>query len=113
MIDRALIILPEWGKLILQGYKTWEVRSSNTKIRGKVGLAFSKTDKIFGEIEIVDSIELTEDLYNANFKKHRILCEYKDLPSNYRYAWVLANPVIYETPIEYKHLRGAIIWVKL
>ena len=112
-LSKGLILLPQWAYLILNGRKTWEVRSSNTKIRGKIGIIASKTGKIFGEVEVVDSFPLTKELFEQNFDKHRIMCSYEELPPNYKWVWVMSNPIIYDTPIQYKHPKGAIIWVNL
>lgn len=111
--DKGLILLPNWAELILNGLKTWEIRSSNTKKRGRIAIIASKTGKIFGEVDLVDSFPLTEELYKNNLSRHRINCQYSNLPPNYRWVWQLANPVIYKTPIPYTHPQGAVIWVNL
>ena len=102
-IKKAFIVLPHWAKLILDCDKTWEIRSRNTKIRGKVGIIASKTGKIWGTTELVDSFPLTKELFDKNKDKHRILCDYEELPSNYKYVWVLMVNVM----MFYFFIRGS------
>ena len=113
MIDRALIMLPEWADIILKGYKTWEIRNRNTNIRGRIGLIAKGTKAIVGEVDIVDSFPLTKGLFENNVHRHRLLCTYEQLPQNYKYVWVLENPVLYDIPVRYEHPKGAQVWVKL
>ncbi|WP_042150226.1 ASCH domain-containing protein [Paucisalibacillus sp. EB02] len=111
---KGLIIKSPWIELILDGQKTWEVRGSNTKIRGTVALIKSGSGKVFGELDLIDSIELTLEAYRESKKLHGIQSEDAlALPYKKTYAWILANPKIYKEPIPYKHPMGAVIWVNL
>jgi ASCH domain. len=111
---KGLIIKDPWIELILEGLKTWEIRGSNSKIRGKIALIKSGTGMIYGTVEIVDSILLTSEQYHQAFEKHRITdTEGKALPYKKVHAWVLTNPVKFEKPIPYVHPQGAVIWVNL
>ena len=110
-VDRALIIRqPHIGK-ILNGIKTWEMRSTSTKIRGKIGLIESGSGMIVGEVEIerVYGPLPTEHLKH-NKDKHQ--CSVTDLVK-WRYAWVLKNAKRYDKPKPYAHPKGAVIWVKI
>lgn len=109
-----LIIKEEWGRLILDGKKTWELRGSNTNKRGKIALAFSKTSKIFGYVELVDSISMTKELFDKNKAKHQSDGTYKSLCDRYKnpHAWIVKNPVWLKNPKPYVHPYGAVIWVK-
>ena len=115
MIDtnRGLLVLPFWARLILTGQKTWEIRSTNTKQRGTIGIIPSGSGKVLGEVKLIDSFPLTRELFERNIDKHRIMCDYEQLPDNYKCVWVMQSPFIYPTPIPYEHKQGAIIWVKL
>lgn len=111
---RGLIIKSPWMERILDGEKTWEIRGSTTKIRGKVALIRSGSGKVFGEVSIIDSKELTLKEYKESRKFHCIESETsQELPYKRTYAWVMGNPQFYEEPIAYKHPRGAVIWVNL
>jgi len=56
---KGLIIKSPWIELILAGKKVWEIRGSNTTIRGLVALIKSGTGTIVGEVTIVDSRKLS------------------------------------------------------
>ena len=109
---KALIIKKPWIDLILDGKKIWEIRGSNTKIRGKIELIQSGSGLIVCKCEIKDCIKLDLNLYQNNLDKHCIK-ETTCLPYHNTYAWVLQNPQKYDNPIPYKHPMGAVIWVKL
>ncbi|WP_342429698.1 ASCH domain-containing protein [Neobacillus sp. FSL H8-0543] len=111
---KGLIIKSPWIELILEGKKTWEIRGSNTRIRGTVALIKSGSSKVFGEVNIVESRELCLVDYREGEKFHFVDSECSlQLPYKKTYAWVLENPVIYKEPIPYKHPMGAVIWVNL
>ena len=110
-MDRSLIIRqPHIGK-ILSGIKTWEMRSTNTNVRGVIGLIEAGSGLIFGEVEIertygplsVASLEDHKD-------KHR--CSVETL-GKWRYAWVMKNARRYAIPKPYSHPQGAVIWVRI
>ena len=112
--NRGLLVLDGWAKMILSGEKTWEIRNRNTKLRGTIGIIVKGTGCIYGEVGLVDSFPLTEELFNNNVPKHRILVpDYSYLPDSYNTVWVLKNPVLYDKPVPYQHPRGAQVWVKL
>lgn len=109
----ALIVRPEWGDLILDGVKTWEIRGSDTKKRGTFFLAYSGTGKVYGQFDLVDSVFVTLDDLQRNENKHRIgnsemVMQVYDTP----HAWVIENARRYEKPFAYTHPQGAVIWVK-
>lgn len=113
---KGLIIKEPYIDLILNGKKVWEIRGSNTKIRGKVALIKSGTGYIYGTVEVVDSIgplKLKEFKHNArklNYKKE----ELTSLPYGRRtYAWVLKKPEKFKKLVPYKKKPGAVIWVNL
>ena len=109
---KALIIKKPWIDYILDGNKIWEIRGSNTKIRGKIELIQSGSGLVVGSCEIIDCKELTLEEYAKNIDKHNIQ-EVHILPYNKTYAWVISNVKRYEIPRKYKHPNGAIIWVNL
>lgn len=109
---RALVIKQPWIDYILDGVKTWEIRGSNTNIRGKIELIQSGSGFVLGFCEIMDSIELTLDSYRQHKVFHKI-DNVNVLPYKKTFAWVIKNAVRYETPRKYKHPKGAIIWVNL
>lgn len=115
MSDRALIIKKRWLDLILEGKKTWEIRGSDTNIRGKIFLAESGTGLIVGECELVNSFSLLDEWIKpeALFKKHRVDDWGKVVKYINPHAWVLARAKRYKKPCPYIHPNGAVIWVKI
>lgn len=109
---KGLIIKEPYIDQILEGIKKWEIRGSNTSIRGKIYLIKSGTKKIYGEVTLVDSIEINLDEYNVYHKELYGSISDK-LPYKRTYAWVVKNPCLYKEPVSYNHPRGAIIWVNL
>jgi hypothetical protein len=53
---KGLIIKSPWIDKILAGEKTWEIRGSNTKIRGKISLIKSGSGMILGKADLVDCV---------------------------------------------------------
>lgn len=113
---RGLLIRSPAIEKILQGDKTWEIRGSNTHIRGTIALIRSGSKLIVGTCELVDVVGL---LTSSEFRKnyHKIGISKEDLreglPYEKTYAWILKNAKALKKPIPYKHPSGAIIWVKL
>ena len=110
---KALIVKPHWGNLILDGEKVWEIRGSNTTIRGEVGIIFSGSGEVKGSVFLADSLSLTKEEFEQNKDLHRIACSYEELPYKHPYRWVLKSGKRYKKPKPYKHPQGAVIWVNL
>ena len=108
-----LIVKNPWLDLILSRDKTWEIRDTQTKQRGKIHLALSGAGgRIVGQCHITDSVAIDKITLRTTFPKHRI----KDLARiTYRrpHAWVLSKARRYKKPFVYSHPQGAIKWVKL
>lgn len=111
---KGLIVREEPMKRILNGTKTWEMRSRKSHIRGKIALITSKSGTVVGTAEMVDCIgPLTVREWNANLSKmglgndHKItkISEIGDV-----YAWVLKDAKRFKKPIPYTHKPGIINW---
>ena len=109
---RGLVVKQPWLELILVGKKIWEIRGSNTTIREKIALIQSGTGKIYGTANLVDCIKLTRKEFELARDRHCVPKEVS-LPYKNIYAWVLEDAVCLDTPKEYKHPQGAVIWVAL
>lgn len=116
--ERGLIIDEKWIVKILTGEKTWEMRTTKTKIRGRIGLIMKGSGLVVGEAILTDSLDKMSDMQLFNgVDKH---CIHSDVPwsfslelAKWRYPWVLKSAVEYDVPVPYKHPQGAVIWVKL
>ena len=102
---------------ILAGKKTWEIRSSNTNIRGEIALIKGGSGLIVGKCNIVDVIgPISTDELKLNLDKHCVPIEcFEKIFGGYKkiYAWVLDNAQEYDDHIPYEHPKGAIIWVNI
>jgi hypothetical protein len=110
---KGLIIDEPWIGFILSGRKTWEMRSRNTRIRGRIGLIRKGSKMVVGAADLVDSVpDLSLPTLRANVSKlgtnERIGRDYK-----YRVAWVLKRARRLSEPVPYQHPSGAVIWVNL
>jgi hypothetical protein len=120
-VSKGLVIKSPWSGLILDGYKTWEIRGSRTKIRGRIAIIESGTKQIHGYADVVDCIgPLTGKQLNENVQKHRVEETFNSnigpkfkMPYARTYAWVLDNVQRLKNPKPYVHPPGAIIWVNL
>lgn len=111
---KGLIIKEPWANLILEGQKNMELRGSNTKIRGKIGIIKSGSKKVFGTVELIDCIQITNrDDYNSYRENHMVSCEFEDITYKKLYGWILKNPIEFKEPITYEHKLGCVIWVNL
>ncbi len=114
---KALVVKKEWLDLILDGDKSgkkdWEIRGSNTRVRGRIGLIESGSGLVVGEAELTDSFKVGLYTLEENKKRHRIEVIEAEKMYDDPHVWVLRNSKRYEKPIPYKHPQGAVIWVNL
>lgn len=113
--SKGLIVREPWISAILNGRKTWELRGSATRVRGRIGLIASGSGNVVGEIDVVGvrgPLTLSELLVN---EVSHLVAIGRSSPIRYKkvYAWVMANPHRYEEPVPYSHRQGAVIWVNL
>ena len=113
---KGLIIRSPWIEKILAGEKTWELRGSNTKIRGKIALIAGGTKTVLGVCELSDAKGplSADDLLGAvhlhGVEKRALE---NGLPYRRTYAWVLEKTLAFSSPVPYRHPQGAVIWVNL
>ncbi len=111
-MERGLIIKKKWLDLIFDNGKVWEMRSTKTNVRGRIGLIESGTGLIVGEADLVDCGKpLSEFMALAMAQYHQVAD--LDLIKKWRYPWILENAKRYDVPKPYSHPSGAVIWVKL
>lgn len=97
---------------ILDGPKTWEIRSKNTKKIGPVALIRSKSKTVVGTATLSEVILITPKLAKENF--HRMgMTEKEAVSCKGYYAWVLKDIVKFKKPVPYVHPNGAVTWVTL
>ncbi|OAG75631.1 ASCH domain protein [Acetobacter malorum] len=114
--DRGLVIDAPWIDLILDQKKKWEMRTKNTKIRGRIGLIRKGTGKIFGTATLFDCFgPLNSKEFKENSDKHCIPphMERECFQRGWVFAWCLKDIFVFTTPVSYEHKIGAVTWVKL
>ena len=111
-MERALIIQKPWVDLILDNIKIWEMRSTKTNVRGKIGLIEAGSGLIVGEAILAGCGEPLDN-FNIGHGHHLHKVDDFSLLEKWRYPWILSSAKRYEEPIPYQHPRGAVIWVKL
>lgn len=112
----GLIIRPEPLTAILNGSKTWEMRSITTKKRGSIALIGKGSKQILGIATIVDVHGPLSDLaMTESVEKHQIVpARLQDAEvQKLRYAWVLANVRKLDPPVPYQPRSGAVRFVNL
>jgi hypothetical protein len=109
---RGLVVHEEPLEKILGGRKTWELRTTSTRLRGRIALIQSGSGLIVGTCRVVDAVgPLTRQQRltgwrRAGFPKGKML------PAG-SYAWVIADARRLKRPLRYRHPKGAIVWVRL
>lgn len=115
-MTHALIIRDPWVGLIMSGKKTWEMRSTNTKMRGLVGLIRQGSGQVVGLANLIETLPaLTSDDYARFESYHQI--PLKDQPAaisrRWTRPWVFAAARSIPKPISYEHGSGPVTWIKL
>lgn len=109
---RGLIIKKKWLDLILSGDKTWEIRGTNTTIRGEIFLIESGAGAIVGKCNIINSFNTNIEELKIHHDKH-LITDLSLIKYNTIYAWEFKNAKKLKKRIPYSHPQGAVIWVKL
>jgi ASCH domain-containing protein len=111
---KGLIIDEPWIACIISGTKTWELRSRNTLIRGRIPLIRKGSKTVIGVADLVDTLpNLSISDLKANFENHRV--PESDFGEDFKHktAWVLQHARPLREPVPYRHPAGAVIWVNL
>ena len=111
----ALLIRRPSIDFIIGGKQTWDVRGSQTTIRGRIALVPRGSGTVTGICDIVECLgPLTQDQFRNNAEKAALLKQDARLGRfAHTFAWVLANPHRLIKPVPYRHPSGANTWVKL
>jgi hypothetical protein len=115
-ITAGLFIKGPWIDLILEGKKTWELRSTRTAKRERIALIESGSRLIKGTCEIVGVRgALQKSTLLKNLDKHQV--PRKEIEEGLRrksvFAWVIANPKWLHDPPAVPNLCGPIVWIDL
>ncbi len=116
MIERGLIIDEPWISMILNGEKTWEMRTTASKVRGPIALIKKGSKQVVGTAELVDCLSpLSFSEFARHERLHRIpAARHKSAwEGGWQVPWVLRKARRLNRPVAYAHPSGAVIWVKL
>lgn len=115
-VIKGLVIDTPWIDFILDGSKTWEMRSSATSQRGWIGLIKKGSGAVHGIAELVDcGQELSQEQMLESISKHQIPAEMirDGSVSKWVVPWKLQNIRRLKRPVAYQHRLGAVTWVLL
>ena len=115
-ISKGLIIADPWIGYILDGTKTWEMRSGSASHRGLFGLIRKGTGLICGIARLCDvGAPLSSADMSASFERHRIPEHMirSGKVAKWNTPWKLADVRRLVTPVPYRHRSGAVTWVEL
>lgn len=115
-VIKALIIADPWIGYILDGSKTWEMRSSGASHRGWFGLIRKGTGAVYGAARLTDvGAPLTPADMIATIDKHRIPEEMirSGAVEKWKTPWKLDDIRRFRKPVPYRHKSGAVTWVDL
>lgn len=111
---KGLVVKEPWIGLILSGKKTWELRSRDTRVRGRIALIRKRSGTVVGVANLTGTLpKLSRSALRSNVMCHQV--PEQEIGENFRWntAWVLehARPLCERVP--YSHPPGAVIWVNL
>lgn len=116
-VSKGLVIADPWIDLVLDGSKTWEMRTTRTSHRGWVALIRCGSGTVVGVVQIVDCgnpiTKKSEWLATCKYH-HGSRAAIRSNPlSRWNIPWHLENVRRLRHPVPYKHKRGAVSWVLL
>jgi ASCH domain. len=115
-ISKGLILADPWIGHILDGSKTWEMRSSSTSHRGWFALIRKGSGCIHGVARLVDvGSPLSPAEMLRTFEKHRIPADLiaSGAVAKWNTPWIIADVRRLPKPVPYTHRSGAVTWVAL
>jgi hypothetical protein len=108
---KGLIIDEPWIGYILSGRKTWEMRSRNNAVRGRIALIRKGSS---GVADLIGAVpKLSRSALKANVAKHQVPETEIDGEFKWNTAWVLEHARQLSKPVPYRHPLGAVTWVNL
>ncbi len=113
---KALVVADPWIEMILDGTKTWEMRSKVTHLRGPVALIRKGSGQVVGTAVLVDcGAPLSADAYAAAERRHGIPAADQPwaIDNGYLIPWVLEDARALAQAVPYRHTSGAVTWVVL
>jgi hypothetical protein len=115
--SRGLIIASPGIDKILGGRKDWEMRTTSTRRRGRIGLirkGSGAVQALASVAEVLGPFERDELLRRTCSRHHRVpLRTIEAGLLDGHYAWVLRDLHVLRKPVSYTQKMGPVIWVVL
>lgn len=111
---KGLVIDEPWIRLITDGKKTWEMRSRDTQVRGRIALIKKGSGTVMGVADLVGTRpRLSRAELRTNVDKHCVPADHIGDDFKHSSAWVLERARPLRSAVPYRHPSGAVIWVNL
>jgi hypothetical protein len=113
---KGLIIREPWIDMILDGTKTWELRTQRTSVRGEIALIRQGTGQIEGVTHLVDSLPpLDPEGLAGSVQFHGVSLSEQAIVilNGWLFPWLIVNTRRLSSPVPYHHPNGAVTWVSL
>lgn len=115
-ITKGLVIADPWIGHLLDGTKSWEMRSSATSHRGWFGLIRKGAGAVYGVAKLAEvGMPLSPPEMIATFERHRIpehMIRSGEV-AKWNVPWKLTDVRPLDRPVPYRHKSGAVTWVEL
>jgi ASCH domain-containing protein len=115
-VVRGLIIADPWISYILDGKKTWEMRSGPTNVRGAFALIRKETGAICGVATLAGvgwALPASQMLETCHLHQIPAQMIRSGMAVKWNIPWILTDVRRLETPVRYDHPSGAVTWVDL
>jgi hypothetical protein len=113
---KGLIIREPWIGMILDGSKTWELRTQRTTMRGEIALIRKGTGQIVGVADLIDSLpQLDPQGLAESVQFHGVPSseQASAIANGWLFPWLIVNARRLSSPVPYFHPSGAVTWVNL
>ncbi|TIN43077.1 MAG: ASCH domain-containing protein [Mesorhizobium sp.] len=113
---KALIVREPWIDLILDGHKTWELRTRPTSIRGRIALIRQGSREIEGVVKLVDVLpRLSPSSLADSVEFHRVPTgrQREIIEADWLTPWVFVDAHRFSAHVPFTRPSGPVTWVDL
>ncbi|WP_316229207.1 ASCH domain-containing protein [Bradyrhizobium sp. SZCCHNR1070] len=113
---KGLIIREPWIGMILDGSKTWELRTQPTTMRGEIALIRKGSGQVVGVADLVDSLPQLDPpglAESVQFHGVPTLEQAGAIANGWLFPWLIVNARQLSSPVPYLHPSGSVTWVNL
>jgi hypothetical protein len=113
---KGLIIREPWIGMIMDGSKTWELRTQHTTMRGEIALIRKGTGQIVGVADLVNSLPQLDPRGLADSVQFHGVPPSEQgsaIANGWLFPWLIVNARRLSSPVPYLHPSGAVTWVNL